>query len=84
MDDGSIKSNQSKGVVFNTQGFTKRDIERLIGVLKSKFGLDAWERKQKEGYQIYISGNSLEKFLTETERWIYQSMRYKIPKARRT
>lgn len=84
MDDGSIKSGQSKGIIFNTQGFTRPDVKKLIGALENKFGLDAWERKQKEGYQIYLSGKSLDKFLALVDRWIIESMRYKIPKARRT
>jgi len=84
MDDGSVKSDQSKGVILNTQGFSRQEVERLIDVLKSTFELDAWERRQKEGYQIYISGYSLEKLLDQINKWIHPSMRYKIPKARRT
>lgn len=84
MDDGSIKSNQSKGVIFNTQGFKEQDVDRLIEVLKSKWGLNTWKRKQKDGTQIYVSGYDLDKFLNLVGNLIHPSMRYKIPKARRT
>lgn len=84
MDDGSVKSKESKGVIFNTQGFTRSEVAKLVTVLKEKFHLDAWERKQKEGYQIYISGRSYEKFVKLVSPYIHPSMRYKIPKARRT
>src|SRR5438552_10966212 len=63
MDDGSMKSNQSKGVIFNTQGFQRPDVERLIEVLVRPFGLQATIRKQSDGWQIYVSGTSFERFL---------------------
>lgn len=84
MDDGSVKSKESKGVIFNTQGFSKPDVERLVGILRDRFDFEAWERKQRDGYQIYVSGHSYERFLVQVEGLIYASMRYKIPKARRT
>lgn len=84
MDDGSMKSNQSKGVILNTQGFSRQEVKMLIDLLKEKFDLEASERKQKEGYQIYISGKSYEKFVALVGKWIHPSMKYKIPEARRT
>src|SRR5207253_4798337 len=61
MDDGSMKSRQSKGVIFNTQAYDSSDIRRLIDVLEG-FGLEAWERRQSDGIQIYVSGSSYEQF----------------------
>ncbi len=84
MDDGSMKSNQSKGVILNTQGFSRQEVKMLIDLLKEKFDLEASERKQKEGYQIYISGKSYEKFVALASKWIHPSMKYKVPEARRT
>jgi len=84
MDDGSIKSHESKGVIFNTQGFKNQDVDLLVEVLKSKWGLNAWKRKQKEGNQIYVSGYDLDKFLQLIGNLIHPIMRYKLPKARRT
>jgi hypothetical protein len=84
MDDGSMKSSQSKGVIFNTQGFQRPDVERLIVVLQSRFGLMAHIRHQADGFQIYVSGSSFEDFVKWVEPWIIADMRYKLPQARRT
>jgi hypothetical protein len=83
MDDGSIKSRQSKGVLFNTQGFSEPDVARLIGVLQEKFGLQAKRRRQPEGQQIYISGRSYERFRALVEPYLIPQMRYKLPSERR-
>jgi hypothetical protein len=84
MDDGSIKSKQSKGVIFNTHGYQKHEINRLIEVLCKKFHLEAKLRNQKEGYQIYVSGKSYGSFTKLVLPHILPEMTYKIPEARRT
>jgi len=84
MDDGSIKSRESKGVLLNTQAFHRSEVERLVQVLQNLFGLQAGPRKQKEGYQITISGTSYERFLELVAPYILEDMRYKVPPARRT
>jgi LAGLIDADG DNA endonuclease family len=84
MDDGSIKSKNSKAVIFNTQCFSTSEVTRLCEVIFSKFGLHATIRKQKEGCQIFISGNSYEKFVELVSPFIINEMWYKIPKARKT
>lgn len=84
MDDGSIKSRQSKGVIFNTKGFEKPGVELLIDVLNSKFDLLSTLRRQKDGWQIYVSGKSFETFHEIVDPFILEDMRYKIPPARRT
>lgn len=84
MDDGSIKSKESKGIIFNTQGYIKKDVERLVSVLKEKFSLKAKPRKQKEGYQIYISGDSYERFCNIVKPYLIKEMSYKLPPARLT
>jgi len=48
-DDGSIKSKESKGVIFNTQGFSLTKVKFLCQTLHEKFNLECWPRKQKEG-----------------------------------
>ena len=83
MDDGSIKSRESKGVLLNTQGFVQNDVQRLTQALRRKFALEATERKQKEGTQIYISGTSYERFREIVDEHILPSMRYKIPTDRK-
>ena len=84
MDDGSSKSKDSKGVILNTQGFKKNEVELLTRVLVSKFSLEAQLRKQPEGYQIYVSGRSYERFIELVEPYIIEEMKYKLPSPRRT
>ncbi len=83
MDDGSIKSKQSKAVIFNTQGFKEHDVKKLILTLREKFSLEAKQRRQKEGMQIYVSGNSYEHFCRLVEAYVISAMRYKIPDERK-
>ena len=84
MDDGLAKSRESKGVIFNTQGFVRNDVERLIDALRSCFGLEAVLRRQKDGNQIYVSGRSFELFREIVDPFVIASMRYKIPSDRKT
>lgn len=79
MDDGSIKSKEPKGCILNTQAFQKYEVFRLIDVLKKKLNLNASIRKQKEGYQIYISGYSLNCLAELIIPYTLDSMKYKIP-----
>jgi hypothetical protein len=83
MDDGSMKSSQSKGVIFNTQAYDSADIRRLTGTLEG-FGLEAWERRQSDGSQIYVSGSSYERFTELVGPYVIEAMRYKVPLPRRT
>ncbi len=80
MDDGSVKSKESKGLILNTHSFSESDIECLIKTLKLNFNLIAKKRRQKEGIQIYISGNSGEHFIKLIDKYLIPEMRYKIPK----
>ena len=84
MDDGSMKSKQSKGVIFNTHGFIKPDVERLAKVLQDLFFLQASPRKQSDGWQIYVSGASYGAFLPQVQPYIIAQMQYKLPPLRRT
>jgi hypothetical protein len=79
MDDGSMKSAQSKGVLLNTHSFSTEDVSRLVQVLNSEFSLVASVRKQREFQQIYISGHSLETFHRHVDSYLIESMRYKLP-----
>lgn len=83
MDDGSLKSLQSKGVFLNTQGFTVAEIKTLSRVLKKKFSLDAWKSKDKTGFRIYISGKSYEKLRNLIFPYLQESFYYKFPTPRR-
>lgn len=83
MDDGSMKSSESKGVLFNTHAFSSDDIDRLTEVLV-RFGLLARTRRQSDGNQIYVSGASYERFVELVNPYVIEAMRYKVPQPRRT
>lgn len=84
MDDGSIKSKESKGLVLNTQAFTLQEVETLCRIIGKKFGFQAKPRRQLEGYQVYISGRSYNDFVKSVVPFVHPSMMYKIPAARKT
>lgn len=84
MDDGSAKSPQSKGVIFNTQGFSLREVEFLAQTLSRKFELETSVRRQPDGFQIYVSGRSYEQFAALVGPYLIEEMRYKLPSPRRT
>jgi hypothetical protein len=79
MDDGSMKSEQSKGVILNTHSFSTADVSRLVQLLQSEFSLSASVRNQSEFQQIYISGHSLETFHRHVGLYLIDSMKYKLP-----
>ena len=83
MDDGSIKSNKHKGVFLNTQSFSEADVKTLQSILENKFGIVSSTRKDETGEQIYIGGNSGERFIKIIAPFVIPSMRYKIPRVLR-
>ena len=83
MDDGSIKSAQSKGVYLNTHGFSVSDIELLCDVLKTKFHIDAWKRPDSGKWRIYVSGKSYERLGELITPFFTQDMWYKWPSPRK-
>lgn len=84
MDDGSMKSFKSKAVLLNTQGFSYAEVQLLCNVLKKKFNLSCWPRKQKNNtYQIFISGKSFETLHNCIYDFIIPEMQYKFPLPRK-
>lgn len=84
MDDGSLKWQQSRAVLLNTQGYDRGDVERLAQVLTQSNGLETMLRRQAEGVQIVITGRSLERFVDLIAPYLLPSMWYKLPRAGRT
>lgn len=82
MDDGSMKSSQSKGVILNTQGFSRTEVERLCEILVHHYQLKVSLRSQKEGWQLYFSGESYEKLNVLIRPHLVPAMLYKWPKPR--
>ncbi len=84
MDDGSMKSTESKGVLFNTQSFSHAEVIHLCDVLKTTFNVECWPRKQKnKTYQIYVSGKSYETLRDLIYDFLIPEMIYKFPLPRR-
>ena len=82
-DDGSIKSKESKGTIFNTHGFSLSEVKFLCNVLQEKFVLDCRPRKQKEGWQIYVSGKSYSQLREIIYPFLLPEMFYKFPSERK-
>lgn len=82
MDDGSIKSNQHKALILNTQCYVDADLKRLQDVLFNKFGIQTKLRKQKEGKQIYILSETVEKFVSLIRPFVLPDMEYKLGRLR--
>ena len=91
MDHGSIKSKQSKGLILNTQCFTKKECQTLCQCLEKKFSIKCWPRPQRDKktgvlrvyYQIYISGYSFSEMESLIGPYICEEMRYKWPSPRK-
>jgi LAGLIDADG DNA endonuclease family len=88
MDDGGIKSLQSKGTILHTQGFTLNEVKYLCKLLKKKYNLNCKPRKQEDRpnfitWQIYISGKSYEILRKLIYNKIHSSMLYKFPTERK-
>lgn len=79
MDDGSIKSHESRGRILNTHAFTEREVNRLCRVLKANFALETWPRRQRDGIQMYVSGHSALNLQNLLSPLVIPSMRYKLP-----
>lgn len=80
MDDGSIKSNQHRAVFLNTQGFDLQSLQRLQKALLEKFGIKTSTRNDRGGMQLYLIGETVERFLALILPFVIPSMRYKLPK----
>lgn len=78
MDDGSAKSKVHRAKIINTQGFNLDGVKILQHVLLEKFKLETTRRKQREGIQIYIPANQVERFIDLIRPYILPSMEYKI------
>lgn len=78
MDDGY---KQSSSLVLCTDSFTKKEVELLINVLKTKFDLDCTlylKNKVKGTYRIYIRSKSMDKFKSLVLPYFHESMLYKF------
>ena len=93
MDDGSMKSKQSKGVYLNTQGFEEKEVEKVCIILKKKYNLEAWKSQDGKGkasradfttFRVYISGKSYETLRELIFPHLLESFYYKFPCQRKS
>jgi hypothetical protein len=80
MGDGSVKSHECNGRIFNTHGYTELEVIKLVEILKRKFSLIASVRRQKDGLQIYISAKSAIIFNDLIAKFVLPSFYYKLPR----
>ena len=78
MDDGSIKSKYHRALILNTQSFTKLELEMMIEILRRKFDIQTNLRKQRNLYQLLITGPSAEKLAGIIKPYLIPSMNYKL------
>ena len=83
MDDGSLKSHQSKGIFLNTQSFSPYENDMLCSILQTKYQIQAWKRPDSSRFRIYISGKSYETFGSLITPYFTQDMWYKWPRAQK-
>lgn len=81
MDDGSAKWKQSLVLLFNTQSYTRQEVELLMKAIEIKFDIQTYLRKQAEGWQIAVKGSSREQFEEVVGPYIVPSMEYKLKRA---
>lgn len=76
MDDG----HRSRGnMVLNTHRYSKRDQERVLSVLKSKYEIDGTINRDRNKYRILISANSTREILIPMVKGhIHDDFKYKI------
>lgn len=87
LDDGGkldYGSNEGKGIVFNTQGFSFEECEQMSLELKEKFGFNSWVGLNKNKPVIKISGADFEKFVALVRPFLIPSLLSKLPSPRKT
>jgi len=82
MDDGGKldynKNTKNRSLVLNTHNFKHEEVHRMSNELSNKFGLDTEVRLNKMKSIIIIKSNSYEKFKNLTNKYIVNSMQYKL------
>jgi hypothetical protein len=78
MDDGTNELGTSRSLRINTQCFSLTDQEKIIRILKSKFGIFTTLNRDKDRYRIRIRKNSMPKLRSIVKEYIIPSMFYKI------
>lgn len=87
MDDGCFLKKREVAQ-FHTEGFCKSDVELLSQYLKLSFDIDSsiYKRKLKSGikYILVLSKEGSKRLFNRINKYMHDSMQYKIPKKYRT
>ena len=88
MQDGSLKSDESKGMEIHYQSYTKTELIRLCIAIYNKLNIKATVSSYNSGesgkqqYTIYISGDSYDIIKNQVYPLMHPDMRYKVPTER--
>lgn len=86
MDDGSIsnRDNDKLGcrIHISTNGFSLKENETLINMLRGRFGIEATigDKKTYKGYTLILDVKNTERFCSLIAPYVCDSMKYKLPK----
>lgn len=84
MDDGGKacynKDYPRRGLVFNTQGFTKHHVDVLCQGLYKCYNIECWSKLNKKGHVIVISAKTSQVLIDLMRPYILPSMLEKLPK----
>ncbi len=78
MDDGSWKSKNHRTYIIHTDGFEKKDLERLKSALRELFGIESSLHKQYKNWRLYVKTDSADNFRKMVQPYIIPSMKYKL------
>lgn len=90
MDDGTLDYRKKDHCAFHlcTNCFTKEEVERLVLVLDSNFGIEASAHytlcRGKRHARIYIGAKGRERFIQLISPYILDCFKYKLPQFRHT
>jgi hypothetical protein len=88
MQDGSSKSDESKGMEIHYQSYTKTELIRLCIAIYNKLKIKATVSSYNSGesdkkqYTIYISGDSYDIIKNQVYPLMHPDMQYKVPTER--
>lgn len=75
MDDGCA---DYAGVSFNTQCFTKEEVDLLRGIINNNFNIETTSRRNKNGWIIYVPKKHMDLFRSLVEKHMLPKFLYKL------
>lgn len=79
MDDGGSNSyNPRKGIVFNTQSFTRAEVDMLSNSLNKHYNINSWVKVNKGKPVIAISEAESKNFAEHFLPYLHKTMTYKL------